>query len=120
MCGLWWMVQNQNTLLVFPQTTWPGHDSQDKAWNSHFPENQPHQHLMRVHNVSLHVEVSSKKNYEEPKEILPGRSALTELYKKNKFFQSPTLVAVATGCFWSTALSILQNAFRICPYYSFL
>ena len=57
-CGLWWTVQNQSTFLVFPQTTWPGHDSQEKALNSRFPENQPHQHLMRVHEckfVSLSV-----------------------------------------------------------------
>lgn len=47
MCGLWWTVQNQNTFLVFPQTTWPGHDFQDKALNSRFPENQPHQHLTK-------------------------------------------------------------------------
>ena len=53
MCGLWWMVQNQSTSLVFPQTTWPDHDFQDKALNSHFPENQQHRHLMRTSECKL-------------------------------------------------------------------
>ena len=120
MCGLWWMVQNQSTFLVFPQTTWPGHDSQEKVLNSRFPENQPHRHLMRVHEckfVSLGVVWKKlRRAQRNPTYEVIGAQYLSSYMKKLSFSGHPK--ANVRGLWHlgdsgaQTNWSILQNAIR--------